>query len=255
MLLGRTGRRGQLVSMVGAAILLTAFVPATSPAAGRGLSSFSAKGCREAASFFFVDPSIVDPFVPPELTVASVVGDRAELLVLTTTCSETKVGKNSAPMVFSEVGIYVENADSSPGWHYYGLWHATNHKELRRGLRRLEVNAPLVRDISFSSTTGSVDVDAQVPWQKAPYEMQVIAPARAKLFGSRPSTWWYKTSTGFVRVIYSVQPANGQSGVARFRTEAGSALAKILGTSARPADHAITVEYPDIKATVARVKL
>jgi hypothetical protein len=226
--------------------------------AGSGASagpSFTATGCREAGSFFFVDPSTVETFVPEDFVVEPVVGDLAEVLVLTTSCTDVAAGKSSGPVVFSEVGVYVADVDNSPGWHYYGLWHATNHKQLRAGLAKLGVDAPLVPDISMSSTTGLVDADARVPWSKAPYEMQLVTPVATRAFGSRGSTWWYKARKGYVRIVYDVKQSGGRSGTGQFRTAAGSALAEILGTSTRPIDNAMIVDYSELKATVARVKI
>ncbi len=227
-------------------------------ATGKSLS-FEARNCTEVASFFFVDPAVVRPFVPDEFEVAPVVADRAELLVLTTSCETAKSGGKDAPLFFSEVGVYVEKVDPTPfvDWHYYGLWHATDQKQLSRALARLGVTAPYVKGAGLASTSGAVDFQASVPWKVAPYEVEVVSVPRGSLFGTRPSAWWYSDGGGaYVRVVYAIEEETAiQSGIGTIQAAAGSTMATIIGSTSRASDSTMTVRYGTLTATAERIDL
>ncbi|MDP9067381.1 MAG: hypothetical protein M3N53_03395 [Actinomycetota bacterium] len=233
---------------------------AANPAGGSPKTlTFSGQNCTEAAAFFLLDPAIVRPYVPERFTIG-LVNDTpplAELVVATTSCDEVAVGKAAGATFFSEVGIYIENVDDSPGhWHYYGLWQASTHKQLSRSLSRLGMTAPLVERATFTSVTGRADVSATVPWKRAPYSVQLLNPAPISLFGLRPSVWWYSAGKDrYVRVIYAIESeALTTSGTGTIESSADSPLGEMLGT-ARLADATMIERYATVTGIVERVKL
>lgn len=231
------------------------------PASGaRNDTTFAASNCAEGVLLFFLDPEVVRPFVPErfEIALITTTPPQAELAVATTSCEDVTSGKASGPSFFSEVGIYIEAVDASPGyWHYYGLWHATTHKELARSLSRMGITAPYVKDASSTSTTGTADMSASVPWRRASYDVQMVTPGPMDLFALRSSVWWYSAGDDrYVRVIYAVEPENEiTSGAGTLETSVDSPIAQMLGTTSRLSDAAYIARYDSLTATVSRVKL
>lgn len=229
--------------------------PARSP---RKTFSFTAKNCTEAASLFFFDPAVLRPYVPEEFELGIVSAGRAELLVLTTSCDAGGSQKSAAPLVLSEVGIYIQDVDASPGnWHYYGLWHVSSSKQLSRSLARLGVAGSHVPDATFSSRTGSMDFSASIPWETAPYSVEMVAAPIGSLFGTRPSVWWYPDGKGdYVRVIYGIEEETAiRSGAGTIEVSPGSTFAEIFGGTSRPSDSVMVADYAKLTAEISRIEL
>ena len=252
----------QFRRLVGVCALMLLVATSAVPAqAARGKTlSFTAKNCKEAASFFLLDPAVVRPFVPERFEIGLVndVPPLAELVVITVQCEELTAGGRSAPTFFSEVGVYIETVDASPGnWHYYGLWHASSNQQLSKSLSRLGVTAPHVKNASFSTTTGAADATADVPWEVAPYSMEIVTPLPTSLMGLRPSVWWYSDGRdGYVRVVNSAEEETPYtSGTGTVETTADSPIGVMLGGTSRRADQTMLTHYTTFKATATRVKL
>lgn len=241
--------------VVVAALLVGMLVPTVSSAAPPALVGFSATGCREIGSFFFLPVAQLRPYVPAELTVAEVHPGLGEVLVLNASCDRLSARGASRPVLFSEVGIYIKDVDRTPSWHYFGLWHATNHKQLAAALSRLGVSASLVTAMSFAGSSGPAQAEATVPRRPGAYRVKAVVPSPRGIYGARPSTWWYRAPHGYVRVRYQISGYSGTAGVSQFKTDAGTPLGALLGTAERLSDSALLEDYPKLTATVDRVRL
>jgi hypothetical protein len=249
-------RRRSTSALAAAVLLAVAWTASVARGAGGGFS-IAASGCREAASFFLLDPDAVRPFVPERFEIGLVDGF-AELVVVTTTCDDLSVGTTSRPVFFSEVGVYIEDVDTSPGdWHYYGLWNLSTDRRLSRRLGGLGVRAARVAEATYSSLTGTADAVADVPWDGGRYDVRVGTPGPIALFGVRPSVWWYSDGAdGYVRVVYSMEATGmARSGTGVLRVAAGSDLNAIVGAETRHADNAMIAEYARFEGHVTRVRL
>lgn len=186
--------------------------------------------CQVAAVVVTLDPSVVpEPFVP------IMVAGRAAGAIASLDCPVGVDGAPPSPSKHSEIIVFVESADGSPGPQGYQLTLPGTNPHVQRRLQAfgMGVFAQKVPGLTFTRSGSIViDVHSDVPWTYSPYSIssRITAPllpgaANGTLVG------WHKGTHGILRFVYDARQLSAGEGVGTVTATPDSALAAWLGAA------------------------
>ncbi|HEX9815680.1 MAG TPA: hypothetical protein VGB18_01755, partial [Candidatus Thermoplasmatota archaeon] len=166
---------------------------------------WSGKGCGEYALFVPTSEANVRPYVDSRFTIVAPQG-RATMALAFARCTEAQIGNDPTNnLIFSDIGVSIEDPDGGPAPVNYHLWQATNRQGHHDNMTRVGLRtefAPASNYLTFSLTQATL-VESRIAWSESPYYAAGTGGPQSIPTSPEPALiWWHGSENGTMRTDY-----------------------------------------------------
>lgn len=209
-------------------------------------------GCTEVVGLDVIPADNARALVPEEfdLVLADEAGELAVLIVRVVQCAGIAVNNHPpSPGKFMHIGINVANGDATAFINNYQLWFATNHRPLKRAMRRAGLQADF-DNLTYDYTpngdgTGAINIDVSPPNAPA-FEATGTGFLLDIPRGPFIASWWAEGLLGLIQMRGDYQDVLFGVSDAVATTPASSDLAALAGRTTL--GFAVLNTYNDVPA-------
>ncbi len=203
---------------------------------------WSGTGCGEFALFVNRPVSAVRPYVDPRFEIFEAQGQAVVALAVARCADAVIGGEPTNNLVFSDIGVSIQDPEGGREPAYYYFWQATNRELHRENMTRLGLNAvdaPGSNYLTFGLLQATL-VQSRIGWPNEAYHASGTGTPQAIASPPPPLVWWHGSENGTMKTDYTVTiqtigPANGN-----FSLTPGSLFATIMGTTEVQGDGIMT---------------